>query len=187
MKEFPFEAVFKHVAHGVMMKGLPKNDILKPYGLVIAIHEDGKLQPVPMPDISSFFVSSAGTAALGERVRELLQAVNLAESGFGIQETCVAIVSEAYARLGKREGMSKMSDDEAADYLRKERAKMPKSLKDDPESTEVVIVPIMTRTDTKVGFFPIKPDRTIEYKPMEAGQRIVGGNLSHKPNRKDEV
>lgn len=178
MKPFPFEAVYKKIAHAIMSTGIPKDRDMPPSGFVVGVMPDGDMKVVPMPPIQQFFVSPKGKAALGELVRKSIAVISAA-----FPESCAVIVSEAYMRVVSNP--EKLTAQEAAD-----RHRGTGSISSHPDSIEVIVIAIQTTTQSCVGTLKILPGRKLEFMPFKGVPVESAGNFTYnpdRPNRKEEA
>jgi hypothetical protein len=179
---FPFEAVFKHVAHVFLAKGLPKDGDLRPMGFVVYVMEGENFKLIPMPDIAPYFASDAGKSHLGGLFRTTLEELEGAKKQFGVESLGIVMLSEAYT-VRKPHNLGR---EPTAEDVAELRARMPSSLADHPDRKEVLVVNMMTIDKTVVGQLDITQDRKVIYKPLDHDfHPAQGSRFSHLPPEKD--
>lgn len=165
MEEFPFQKVYDHFAHQLVMAGKVPEDIGP--SLIIIRLKDGEIEretPLDGNMVGMFFNGSSGKALLGQFIRE---SMNLAKK-MG-ESVGMVLMSEAYCRFG--EGGKK----EAEKIMKRG------SLADDPEARECVMVTVYSPDDMRMGTLPMDENRNLTYAPLLFTDAKFMGSLTTNP------
>jgi len=166
---FPYEVVYEHFARRALEVGLPPNAEHPPMLLLVKVAGDKLVDIETFPDASVFFVTGErGKAILGRFLRGVVPTLP--------SDVCLVLISEAYTR--------KMVA-EPGDSPEKIRAQAPADLSQDPEAIEVLSFQIYRPGAQRVGYLPIGPGRTLQYKPLEDPHAAIHGRLAAEPTRPD--
>lgn len=159
---FPFEAVHDQLARAIIAKGIPKNAMMPPGLLIVSVDGSQIVDVTPMP--AETFLESLATKQLLNRF------LNITVPRLPAN-TCLALISEAYHRTVEKTGDITNSKDLKAEH------NIPDSLEDDPLAIEVVSIQLFRPESMRVGALPIRPDRTLEYRPLDEPHEVASGRF----------
>jgi hypothetical protein len=161
MKPFSFETVYEYFARICVEAGLPKDGEHPPMMFLVQTLDDQIVSAKDLPTVH-FFRDNAGKDRLGMLLSMIVP--NLPAN------MCLVLMSEAYVRTLQAEPGEKIKDARA-------RGNVPQSLADDPQAEEVLLIQIYRPGETRMGRLPIKPDRSLEYRPLEEQHTWAEGRL----------
>lgn len=166
-KPFPFDVAYKHIAHQIMVRGLPRNSILEPTVTLIHVKNGSVVKAQEAPDMARMFDTNQGKATIGRFIGAVVNGPRLPDG----YDFCVVVATEAYTIMAEA---NEKSVSEVAAAL---KAGMKGGISDHPDAIEVVSIMVHHRTGSKAGFLNINSDRSLTYQPLQEGVG-VGGRLS---------
>lgn len=168
MEEFPFQTVYDHFAHELVLRAPVPEDIAP--SLCLVRLNDGEIVDVtelPWEQVALFFSNASGKVALGNFLRKALSVAQYVK-----EPLCFVLIAEAYFKQAKLEGSK-------AETLKRMKNG---SLADDPVASECIMISIYRPDTMRMGVLSLAADRMLNYAPLMPTDGDIVGSLTLNPD-----
>lgn len=158
MNQYPFEAVYKHFAGQVMMQGLTSK-MFDPQIHFVKYKDGSVVESMPLPElfVGIFFGAPDGKNALGQFLSGVVPKIDN-------DVDCIVVMSEAYVKYNKKKKDEKFDMDEI----------LKRSLADDPDAGECIMITIYRPGTTRIGMLRINKDRSLVWSDLFPSEGLTG-------------